>query len=840
MSSPRPDPFTAQRIEADQRYRRGEARVYAAVKTAVTLWLDAARALVLGQPFSDATDTSEIHSGEPGAAAFTTPMTAAAEEPAPDLENVSASFRVWDRALREHVEPALSEAFGEAFLARSRAAQISPHAFQLEYLEQVHDRLVIWPQGAFEELRPELLEALDNAETIDQVQDRIGRILGIDAPARRIRADINDIDRCIADPETPPGELPALRGQRRALWQQHDERNLEWQWLARRIARTEIHGAIEGGTLAGALATEDAGGTGHHKRWLATTDDRVRHSHTVADGQVCKLREQFTVGRAQLQHPGAAGGPGHEVINCRCSMMILTDDELRDALDSEWGGLGVRPGSIRVGPDNPDDVQAAIDRVKAEQRGEVVEWPDAPDPARVDPAPDPEPEPSLLSRATRNLIDEVRETLPEGADGWAELTRGAQVRPAETEGERRLWNAAQQFALAQQRLDDLETDPRIAGSLAATTEELRSEVVRRARAVESFERKVKRATGTDELIDAGAALLEARAQHDTLSNYLAARQSIDTARRDLDYAERMVFELDDIVPPQYASGYPTDAQGNLLPPPELLDHLDRVLDVGHAALADIAAAMHADSEVRAARAEVDRTDTSGTQFQADQAAVARAEQRVILTAIAEARDLGGHEQRIIPSRPVADGLRAGTARTVADLRVAEQVFPTAWLQAADGRGGLVVNEARRAYFQAAGGGGGRDLIAAHARRPHEHYLGAFENIAQEIAMHELGHRMERAIAGLTYLEFALVRRRATDEHGQLERLVEILRGEYVLRDRWLRDYAGKIYGHGSTDPATVAHEVFQVGLQDVFGREPNLEYGGDELHAFVLGVILLL
>lgn len=349
----RTDPWLSERMRADARIRRGERNIYNAVITAMTIWLDTTRQLILGQPVPA--------------------LTAAADDPTPDIDAAQASFAAWARALENHVEPAIAEAFGEAFAAQSRAADISPVHFQEHHMATVHDRLKIWPEGAFEELRPELLEAMQQNESIEDITDRIGRILDIDAPSRRTRADISAIDAEIADPSTDRDELPFLRGKRRRLWNQHDESQQQWKWLARRIARTEIQGAVEGGSLASAQATAEATGEEMYKAWLSTSDERTRASHNVADGQIVKLAEPFRVGVALLMHPAFPGGPAHEVINCRCTMRILTYSEMQAELQGLWGGRGVSPMGARLGPDDEADAATAIDRLNRERRGEVLD-----------------------------------------------------------------------------------------------------------------------------------------------------------------------------------------------------------------------------------------------------------------------------------------------------------------------------------------------------------------------------------------------------------------------------------------------------------------------------------
>ncbi|MDH6279522.1 phage minor head protein [Prescottella agglutinans] len=338
---------------------RGEHRLHTGLVAAMTVWLDTARALVLGQPVPDTAAALLADAGDP--------------TPEPDLDAARASFSVWERALEQHVFPVLDEAFGEGFAANQRAADISVVHWQELAMATVHDRLKIWPEGAFEELRPELLEAMANNEDIDQVQDRIGRVLGIDAPARRIRAEISAVDRKLKDPTTPRAEIPILKGKRRQLWNQHDERNLEWQWLARRIARTEIQAAMEAGALAAAQASEEITGEKMYKRWLSTHDERTRLSHAVADGQMVRLTEPFIVGGTPIQHPADPAGLAHETINCRCTLAILSWAEMQAELQGMWGGRGVGPMNARLGPDDEAAVATAIDRLQRERNGEVID-----------------------------------------------------------------------------------------------------------------------------------------------------------------------------------------------------------------------------------------------------------------------------------------------------------------------------------------------------------------------------------------------------------------------------------------------------------------------------------
>lgn len=90
---------------------------------------------------------------------------------------------------------------------------------------------------------------------------------------------------------------------------------------AERIARTEVHGAVQGAQLAYAGGLTDMPGV--RKEWLATPDARTREAHRHANGQTQPLAEPFLVGGEPLMFPGDPTGTPDEVINCRCSMLML-------------------------------------------------------------------------------------------------------------------------------------------------------------------------------------------------------------------------------------------------------------------------------------------------------------------------------------------------------------------------------------------------------------------------------------------------------------------------------------------------------------------------------------
>lgn len=102
----------------------------------------------------------------------------------------------------------------------------------------------------------------------------------------------------------------------------------KWKNRARTVARTEVVGAYNGGLHdAFAMIVEGDPDTAYVKRWLATDDHRTRPDHVDADGQVRPWGQPFNVGGFQMQYPHDPDGPPHEVINCRCTLLLETENE---------------------------------------------------------------------------------------------------------------------------------------------------------------------------------------------------------------------------------------------------------------------------------------------------------------------------------------------------------------------------------------------------------------------------------------------------------------------------------------------------------------------------------
>lgn len=113
-----------------------------------------------------------------------------------------------------------------------------------------------------------------------------------------------------------------------------------WQNRARTIARTEAVGAYNAGQFQGFQALAESLGGRWEKGWLATEDERTRPTHRHADLQRVPLAVPFSVGGFPGMFPGDPELPAQEVINCRCSMLLLRPGEQINYADRQSRARG--------------------------------------------------------------------------------------------------------------------------------------------------------------------------------------------------------------------------------------------------------------------------------------------------------------------------------------------------------------------------------------------------------------------------------------------------------------------------------------------------------------------
>ena len=82
-----------------------------------------------------------------------------------------------------------------------------------------------------------------------------------------------------------------------------------------RYARTMVTGAENAGRYDGFKDAEEMG-IELEKEWIATLDDRTRHTHRMLHGEHVPVDEEYSNG---LMYPGDPNGDPSEVYNCRCT-----------------------------------------------------------------------------------------------------------------------------------------------------------------------------------------------------------------------------------------------------------------------------------------------------------------------------------------------------------------------------------------------------------------------------------------------------------------------------------------------------------------------------------------
>lgn len=143
----------------------------------------------------------------------------------------------------------------------------------------------------------------------------------------RLRGVDNEVyDRVAATVAQGTAEGWSTQQTSQELGQLLDRDNPLWRNKATVVARTETIGALNAGrTDSFAAIVEAAPELEFQQQWLATNDSRTRPTHRRADGQRRRVGQTFDVGSANLRFPGDPLGPADEVIQCRCTTILVED-----------------------------------------------------------------------------------------------------------------------------------------------------------------------------------------------------------------------------------------------------------------------------------------------------------------------------------------------------------------------------------------------------------------------------------------------------------------------------------------------------------------------------------
>jgi uncharacterized protein with gpF-like domain len=212
----------------------------------------------------------------------------------PDPDAIFAQAPAWERAVGDLIvrtilpimDQAYASLFGHDFGWRDRPAVLS-------YLAGVNNRLVRIPGEVFDLVSGQIAAGVTLGEGIPEIAERVEDVLSTTASER-------------------------------------------WPNRAVVIARTEALGALNGSRTDAFVAFDDETDEEMERMWLSTVDSRTRPTHVVADGQRTGMTEPFMVGGFALMFPGDPQGPAQEVIQCRCTTLLLEKGESVDLSNRQF------------------------------------------------------------------------------------------------------------------------------------------------------------------------------------------------------------------------------------------------------------------------------------------------------------------------------------------------------------------------------------------------------------------------------------------------------------------------------------------------------------------------
>jgi Phage Mu protein F like protein len=206
----------------------------------------------------------------------------------PDAHAVSAEIPAWQRAVARIVAGPITDAIGASYeILLGDGYEFDKRPAVVRHLANVTNRMVRTADHAFDRVASEVAMGASLGESIPEISDRI--------------------DVVLSATETE--------------W---------WPNRATVVARTETIGALNAGRVDSFVAVAEELDEPFEQMWLATDDMRTRPTHRAADGQRVPLGQPFTIGEASLMHPGDPAGPAKEVIQCRCTTLLLKPGETID------------------------------------------------------------------------------------------------------------------------------------------------------------------------------------------------------------------------------------------------------------------------------------------------------------------------------------------------------------------------------------------------------------------------------------------------------------------------------------------------------------------------------
>lgn len=212
----------------------------------------------------------------------------------PDPHAVWAMVPAWREAVELVLQGEIFKAVGLAFRRLLGPDYVwDQRVFVTRYLAEVRNRLVRVPDEVFDLIAHELATGINLGEGVPELRDRIDMVLST-------------------------------------------SRSERWPNRATVVARTEAIGALNAGRADAFSAVAEETGEVLERVWLATEDTRTRETHRAADGERVPMGAPFIVGGVELMFPGDPSGPPQEVIQCRCTMLLMAPGETVDMSNRQF------------------------------------------------------------------------------------------------------------------------------------------------------------------------------------------------------------------------------------------------------------------------------------------------------------------------------------------------------------------------------------------------------------------------------------------------------------------------------------------------------------------------
>lgn len=199
----------------------------------------------------------------------------------PDPTGVFDAMPAWTRSVADFTDTTVTSVMGRAYaLIFGEGVQFDARPAVATHLAEVNNRLVGVADEVFDQVASTVARGSAEGWSIPETSAAIEQVLSPTNPMWRNRATV--------------------------------------------VARTETISALNAGRTDSFAAIADAlPADEFQQQWLATLDTRVRPTHRRADGQRIAVGGRFQVGQASLRFPGDPTGPPGEVIQCRCTTILV-------------------------------------------------------------------------------------------------------------------------------------------------------------------------------------------------------------------------------------------------------------------------------------------------------------------------------------------------------------------------------------------------------------------------------------------------------------------------------------------------------------------------------------